>query len=474
LINCPRFATDRSSAFARAMAAALALLVLATAAAAQNRDLRLYRIFLTDGSTLVSYGEYARVADHVVFSMPIGVPSPDEMPPLQVVSIPDSSVDWPTTERYAMSARAAQYVATRGESDFLALNSRVAQVLNEIALTADPARRLQLARYARDLLSGWGRTSYGYRAAEVAELSGLVDQVLAEIQAAGVGDSLELSFVATVGPPPTMPLLPRPTLRESLEQVLGAAHLVSDPLERIQLLQAGVALLDRGSADWSASWAAAMRARVESELTVETRLEQSYAELRERTLRAADTRASAADVRGLEALIRQALTKDEELGRSRPNTMAALLATLDRKLDAARRLRLARDKWSIEVAAYRAYRKRLDRALAAWSRIEPALEDVRSLAGPDPATLPIVERLVENAQASIAGVEPPEALRATHAMLASALQLASSACHLRRDAATRGDMGVAWNASSAAAGALMLHGRVAAALDRSLKPPELK
>ena len=32
----------------------------------------LYRVFLTDGSTLVSYGEFARVADLVVLSLPLG------------------------------------------------------------------------------------------------------------------------------------------------------------------------------------------------------------------------------------------------------------------------------------------------------------------------------------------------------------------------------------------------------------------
>ena len=470
-IICRRIGVARSSS--RAIAAALALALLSAAvASAQESDPRLYRIFLNDGSTLVSYGEFARVADRVVFSMPVGAYSPASTPPLQLVSIAESAVDWTTTERYVMSARAEQYAVARGESDFLALNNRVAQVLNEIALTADPARRLSLARYARDLLSGWGRTSYGYRAAEVAELSGFVDQVLAEILASGIGESMELSFVATVGPPPTMPLLPRPTLKESVEQVLTAASLAGDPVERMQLLQAGIAILDGGSADWSETWAAATRARAVSGLAAETQLEKAYGTLREETLRTADDRAKAADVRGLEALVRDVLSTDGQLGRSRPNTVSALLATLDRRLDAARRLRLARDTWAIEAAAFRAYRRRLNGALATWRRIAPALEDVRSLAGP--GTLPAVERQIGVARAALAAVEPPEALKALHAMMRSALQLATSACRLRRDAATRGDMAIAWNASSAAAGSLMLFGRAVEDLDRSLKPPQLQ
>src|SRR4029453_7269971 len=48
-------------------AAMLLLLTLASPAAAA--DAVLYRIFLRDGSTLVSYGEFARVGDQVVFSI---------------------------------------------------------------------------------------------------------------------------------------------------------------------------------------------------------------------------------------------------------------------------------------------------------------------------------------------------------------------------------------------------------------------
>src|SRR5215472_19330105 len=35
-------------------------------------DATLFRVFLRDGSTLVSYGEYARVADRVIVTLPLG------------------------------------------------------------------------------------------------------------------------------------------------------------------------------------------------------------------------------------------------------------------------------------------------------------------------------------------------------------------------------------------------------------------
>src|SRR5207247_2175108 len=50
---------------ASAIAFACAVVLTAAPAAAQTRapEATLFRVFLTDGTTLVSYGEYARVAD---------------------------------------------------------------------------------------------------------------------------------------------------------------------------------------------------------------------------------------------------------------------------------------------------------------------------------------------------------------------------------------------------------------------------
>src|SRR3954462_4282849 len=75
----------------------------------------LFRVFLKDGGTLVSYGEVARVGDQVVFSMPTGAGTP---PPLHLTSLPADRVDWPRTERYAMSARSGRYIETQAENDY--------------------------------------------------------------------------------------------------------------------------------------------------------------------------------------------------------------------------------------------------------------------------------------------------------------------------------------------------------------------
>lgn len=49
----------------------------------------LLRLFLRDGATLVSYGEYARVDDRVIFSMIVG--GSTEQPQLQAVTLSAST-----------------------------------------------------------------------------------------------------------------------------------------------------------------------------------------------------------------------------------------------------------------------------------------------------------------------------------------------------------------------------------------------
>src|SRR5438477_6531325 len=111
----------------RPWAAAIVAAVLAFPAGATAADeATLLRVFLTDGTSLVSYGEPAKVGDRIVFSMPTGSgPSP----PLQLVDMPAARVDWDRTSRYAAAARATHYIQTQAESDYAALSNEVATTL---------------------------------------------------------------------------------------------------------------------------------------------------------------------------------------------------------------------------------------------------------------------------------------------------------------------------------------------------------
>ena len=110
----------------------------------------LYRVFLKDGGVLVSYGEFANVADKVVLSMPIG--GTDSAPVLHLISIPEKDVEWDRTNAYAQAARARHYVATQAENDFARLTREVSDTLYKVGSTDDPARRLAMAESARQQL----------------------------------------------------------------------------------------------------------------------------------------------------------------------------------------------------------------------------------------------------------------------------------------------------------------------------------
>ena len=62
------------------------------------------RIFLRDGTTLASYGEYARVNGRVVFSLPLG--QVNGQPRLQLVT--STPVRWTGPDRSVSRSRASR------------------------------------------------------------------------------------------------------------------------------------------------------------------------------------------------------------------------------------------------------------------------------------------------------------------------------------------------------------------------------
>jgi hypothetical protein len=447
-------------------AAMLLLLTLASPAAAA--DAVLYRIFLRDGSTLVSYGEFARVGDQVVFSIPIGgleTPSPQ----LQLVTLSESVVDLERTESYAQAARAQRYAETRGESDFALLSNEVARTLNDVALTPDPVKRLALADQARRALADWPARNYGYRASDVAQLSSMLDEVVSELRVAAGQSRFDLSLVATTAPPPPVPLLPAPTLRESIEQAFTVARITPDIAQRVSLLNAITGALSDPST--TAGWAVALRTKASADLATEVRLDQAYADLSDRIMTAAEIRRRRADVKGMEALVREVLKADDRLGRARPQATSALLATLDARLNDTRRLRLARDTWALRLDLVKAYERRAHGMMDVLVRLRPSLEQIRQLAGPPPKTLAQFQRRTSSAARELSLVKPAPEVESIHGLLTSAFQMAVMAGDARARAVRSADMNIAWQASSAAAGALMLFDRARDELQKLMTPP---
>jgi hypothetical protein len=453
-------------------AAAVATLCLLTARQSDAADAAtLLRVFLRDGTSLLSYGEFARVADRVVFSMPI---DSTEDPPLQLIDIPADRVDWARTDRYADTARAARYTATQGESDYVALNNAVSRALNDVAFTPDPARRLAIVEEARKTLAEWPATHFHYRIGDVRQMLGMLDEAIADLRATAGGSRFDLSLVAVSEPvAPIEPLLPPPTPVEVIEQLIAASQLSESAAERQSIQGLVLARLDRDAASLPREWATATRATVSAAIEADLRIERSYQALIRRSIDQAEARARLGDVRGITRLLERLQGDDAALGRQRPDAISGAIAALSAHLDAARRLRLARDHWALRAPVLRQYGYRMTMPLDIFRSLEEPLQDIKELAGSTEAVLAVVQRQVERVSKLMAAIAPPEECQAAHAVLVSAASLAGNAAKIRHEATLSADFSRARDASSAAAGALMLIARARTEILSFFRPPQL-
>ena len=134
-------------------------------------DVPLFRLFLLEGRSLVSVGEFARVGQQVVFLIPSTTTT--ENPPLQLVSIPADGVDWSRTDAYREAVRAQRYLTTQAEGDYEFLISQLRGALNDVLATADTAAQLAIVERARATLIEWASGHFGYKNDEVGEMLGI-------------------------------------------------------------------------------------------------------------------------------------------------------------------------------------------------------------------------------------------------------------------------------------------------------------
>lgn len=457
----------------RALQLLVALAIWACAVSAEAAsDATLFRLFLKDGSTLVSYGEFTRVDDRVVFSMPVGGTADD--PRLQVVWIPTTSVDWPRTDRYSESARYQRYAETRGEEDFAILNNEVARVLNDIALSTDRTKALELAVQARTALAEWPKQHHGYRQDDVREIVALIDEAIAGLRAAGGATTFDVSLVASAPSVVLEPLLPMPTLREQLDQVLRLAAMAPNSTDRVALLQSALAMVHENGAGLAGTELTAMRSSLESRIRADLAVDKRYSKLAADLTKRANREAARARITGVEKALNRLEREDEKLGRQRPETIESLRASIQASLSDARRLRLLRDQWVLRQSIYRDYQRTVGRELLSLVRAQPQLEAIRRLDGPPLDMLRSLQSRLGGGAERLERMTVPDDLRATHNMLIGSWRFAETAANGRSDAVSSGDVAKAWEASSAAAGALMLLSQVQGSIRELLELPRLK
>jgi hypothetical protein len=443
----------------------------ARAASAQTSDVTLFRVFLKDGTNVVSYGEHVRVDDDVVFAMPLGVSVAE--PRLQVISLPASLVDWPRTDRYTMSARYQRYAATRGEADFAQLSAEVAAMLNEVALITEPDRALEIADRARRKLVEWPSAHFGYRQHDIGDIVALIDEAVSHLQSSSGASAVQLSLVATVPTIPLEPVLGMTTPRDQVARIVTLVGHLPRAADRIALLRAALEMVkEPASGVAAADDAAAVRRSLDVQLREELSADERYGNLAKKLTDQARRAAGSASVAGVERTLAAVDGEDARLGRKRPEMVRALRSELQAQLEAARELRLRRDQWQVRREIYRSYVNSVSAQVTQLVKAHSSLDAIRRLAGPSPNRLISLKGTLGGGAQRLQQVVAPEQMQAAHELLVNAWRFAERAIDARHTAVVSGDLDTARQASSAAAGSLLLLNRAQAEIRSVLDPPK--
>lgn len=448
-----------------------ACLLVPRVALAATADVTLFRLFMLDGTTFVSYGEFVRLDESVIFSMPVG--GPPDQPRLQVATVQAALVDWTRTERYAASARFQRYAETRGEEDYQQLSNEVADALNTIALTTDRQQALAVAERVQQMVAAWPQQHYGYRHNDVREILSVLDQAVSSLRAVTGTNRFELSLVALISPPETEPVMGMPNVREQIDQVLRLSTLTTSPSDRMALLQSALGLVAEAGAVL-ASEADSLRRTAERQIRNELTADRRYADLSRRMMDQATRAVDRADGRSIERLITRVPQEDQRLGRQRPQVVEALTGSLQGRLADARQMRLLRDQWVLRRSIYNQYQRTVGWSVVTLVKSTASLEAIRKLDGPHPDQLAALQNQLAGGAERLQRMQPPEYLRDVHERLIGAWRFAENAARARFEAISKADTASAWQASSSAAGALMMLSRVQQDLTALLAPPKLQ
>jgi hypothetical protein len=127
----------------------------------------------------------------------------------------------------------------------------------------------------------------------------------------------------------------------------------------------------------------------------------------------------------------------------------------------------------IRRSLYTGYQRSVGAQLLQLVKSQPALEAIRRLDGPPPEVLVTLNARLKGGAGRLERIQPPADLRTTHELLLGAWRFAETAVNGRYEAARNASVNGAWEASSSAAGALLLLSRAQEELRALLEPPRL-
>jgi hypothetical protein len=198
-----------------------------------------------------------------------------------------------------------------------------------------------------------------------------------------------------------------------------------------------------------------------------------YTRLAQRLSASVRRHAAAARVSRAEQVLAELRRQDARMGRQRPEVVVPLEAMVVANIEAARQLRLLRDRWQLRKSFFAEYQRTVGSQVLVLVKAKPQLEAIRALEGPDLRVLESMRRRLAGGAEQLSRVPVPDDMRATHDLLVSAWRFADTAARSRYDAVASGNVATAREASSAAAGSLLMFNRLQQELRTYLEPPRL-
>jgi hypothetical protein len=263
-------------------------------------------------------------------------------------------------------------------------------------------------------------------------------------------------------------------VREQIDQAFRVARLTDRPSERVALFQAALLMLDEAGSIIPTADVVPLRRFAIDRIREEQLIDKRYSDWSRRLIDAANHGAARARVGDVQRVLDRIPREDERLGHLRPDIVQALNASVQSRLEDARHLRLMRDRWEIRVSLYREYQRTVGAQMLQLVKFQPALEAIRRLDGPPPETLLELQARLSGGAERLDRMRPPVDLEAAHGMLIGAWRFAENAVKGRYEAARAASVNAAWEASSSAAGALLLLSRVQQEIRELLEPPKLQ
>jgi hypothetical protein len=430
----------------------------------------IFRVFLKDGTAVPAYGEAAVVGDQVILSLWLA-PSADGPPKSQLISLPAASVDLDRTARYARAVRQAYFAATSGEAEYETLTTEVATTIDALKGVPDQGERLQLALDAEQRLRTWVSEHYDYHGAEIREFVRQLEDVVTQLRSSAGVSSLSMDLVAGTAPVRPEPILPTPTLRESIEAALSLAAVVDDTVTRQAVLRSAVDAL--GPVATPATPNALdpvgdLRRRVGLELVVD----QVYAALAENLKTRADLYQKRGDETEVANLLTELERRDRDLGHRRPAIAQQIADDITARLDVMRRVHAARDRYLADKPRMLQYERDVRPVLSGLDGLKPVLIAIRD--GTPAGYLTSTRSLtrVEGFATALPGVTPPAVLASVHGVIGTVVTLAHEAIAKHRQTLFAPNSKVSAEASAAAAGALLLLDQSRRDLLTQLFPPK--